>query len=901
MLNSYENLSPYQFVHTHLIRSTLPDAKPLICVKPDNPKDNAPWVPQVLSEDTTLPQNANLYICISSCNRVADSTNPHYNQYRAKLECVAQTHMFMLDDIGDETTPNKPDYTKLPLTPTWVIETSPHNYQALYVLYEPITDVYLANLISKQLPGQANTDKASVNAVRWARLPGGINNKPEHLSSGKPFVVRIADANPDCLYKVEELIGGFEIETHIHRTENKTSTQPTGVEPEGWQRHISALSHIDPDCNYDTWFKVAAVLHAWGQPGLEAFLAWSALAEKPVNQITEEARTQKFNQVQYDSRNPKGNMSVVSWPWLQRIATDYGWDYDSYSAKELVRLRKLLIEIQTDQDLNNFTNEVRDAFLCAVDLEQITMQIKEKYRELGIKISKPAIKKLITERATVEPDADSWTYTLTDDGNLHRFCALFKDEFYYARDLNKFLQWDNDRWLIKDHSQDAVRQARDAIPYMENRTLTADEHAQLMSWYNKCLSARAVRALSDLVARHGPLSTSMSAWNTQKTLIGTPSGVCNLETGMVSANTPQHRINMHTRYDWTEESTCPRWDRFILEIMNHDKKLALFLQKVAGYSLFGGNPEQLFLILAGHGANGKSTFVTTLKHIMKDYAATASSATLVKPYHSVSGSAASPDLVALYRKRLVICNEWDEKTYLNEGLLKVLTGGSDEISVRALYSNSHLNYVPEFVLMLATNHLPNITGMDYGIWRRIIVIPFDINFNDAEHAMNRDPHLEQYFKEKEGPGIMNWLIEGYKMWRIEGLNLESDDDIPQACINTKGQYKNLMDTIGQFLQECCYTPNTMNADYKQTKAKTVDLHKAYTNWATENGFSVKGTKTFSQELLTRRFKNVRVGTTRGFRGIRLYTINELAAIEADNINNGNIHIDESGLSKTTIQ
>ena len=76
----------------------------------------------------------------------------------------------MLDDIGDETTPNKPDYTKLPLTPTWVIETSPHNYQALYVLYEPITDVYLANLISKQLPGQANTDKASVNAVRWARL-----------------------------------------------------------------------------------------------------------------------------------------------------------------------------------------------------------------------------------------------------------------------------------------------------------------------------------------------------------------------------------------------------------------------------------------------------------------------------------------------------------------------------------------------------------------------------------------------------------------------------------------------------------------------------------------------------------------------------------------------------------
>ena len=188
----YENISPYIFITKNLITSTKSGAEILICIKNKNPKNNDPWIATVLHDTTLLPSSANLYVSISSCNAVNDEASKSHGQHRNRLSCASQTHMFMLDDLGDDTTPNKPDYKSLPVKPTWTIETSPHNYQCLYVLTEPLDDIGLANRITKQLPGQTRSDKSSVNAVRWARLPGGINNKPEHLDKdGNPFIIRI--------------------------------------------------------------------------------------------------------------------------------------------------------------------------------------------------------------------------------------------------------------------------------------------------------------------------------------------------------------------------------------------------------------------------------------------------------------------------------------------------------------------------------------------------------------------------------------------------------------------------------------------------------------------------------------------------------------------------------------
>ena len=52
-----------------------------------------------------------------------------------------------------------------------------------------------------------------------------------------------------------------------------------------------------------------------------------------------------------------------------------------------------------------------------------------------------------------------------------------------------------------------------------------------------------------------------------------------------------------------------------------DAELQAFLQRACGYSLTGLTVEHALFFLYGTGANGKSTFVETLRGIMGDYAA----------------------------------------------------------------------------------------------------------------------------------------------------------------------------------------------------------------------------------------------------------------------------------------
>lgn len=880
----YNNIDPTVFALTYLYPHLQPESMPIFCSQSGDPKLAQAWTPSVLTEDVRMPSNANLYICISSVNR-----DEQTGQYRARVSQVAQTHMFLLDDIGDETTAHKPDFHTLPLTPTWVIETSPHNYQALYVLYEPMSDLELADRITKTLPGEADSDKGAVNLVRWARLPGGINNKAQYLDSdGQGYPVTIKDANPDCLYKPEEIIAGFGLPIDIsesrsdldvghsgsENTQENTQHELKGVQPEGWARHVSCLNAIDPDCDYDTWFKCAVVMHAWGEQGRDAFVAWSAKAKEKYD--GEDNAISKFNSVQYDSRNPQGNKSVVSYPWLEATARRYGWDYNKYSLEEAGRIREAAYNIGTPEELNVLVEITHDAFLSAQDLDIAVREIHKASQRMGLNVSLPALRKSIITPQERDPEAEEWTYSLTDVGNLDRAHALYNGILHQVQAINGFYLWDETKkkWVYKDNVQNIVLDVIDKIPELEDRIITADEHRQLQRWQQSCRAYKHVSALRSLITNDTSFYKPVEQFNTHKTRIGTLSGVCDLESGVISNNTPQHYITMQTRFDWNEESICPRWEQFMNEIMDGDTEMVNFMQKLSGYSIFGGNPEQLFVILEGHGSNGKSVFVKTLEYVMGDYAATASSDTLMRPAFNRSSSGAAPDLIRLFRKRLVICNEWPENSYINEPLIKVLAGGADELAVRSLYSNTYLSYVPEFLIMLATNHRPNIAGMDYGIWRRLLIIPFEVNFSDPQHISKRDVNLEDYFKENEGPGILNWLIEGYHMWRAEGFS----DRIPQKLLEVKAQYRQEMDTVGEFLNEMCeYTNVPTDPMFSSIATKSSDIHRAYANWCAENGHKAKGMRTLSASLTQRGFTATRVNTARGFKGIRLLSPAEIAA------------------------
>lgn len=103
-----------------------------------------------------------------------------------------------------------------------------------------------------------------------------------------------------------------------------------------------------------------------------------------------------------------------------------------------------------------------------------------------------------------------------------------------------------------------------------------------------------------------------------------------------------------------EGEDCPRWKQFLLEIMRGDAEMVDYLQRVLGYILTGDTSEQCFFMLYGMGANGKSTFINVVQHILGDYAKTAEFNTFLDLNR---GAAPRNDLAVLTGKRFVVASE----------------------------------------------------------------------------------------------------------------------------------------------------------------------------------------------------------------------------------------------------
>ena len=98
---------------------------------------------------------------------------------------------------------------------------------------------------------------------------------------------------------------------------------------------------------------------------------------------------------------------------------------------------------------------------------------------------------------------------------------------------------------------------------------------------------------------------------------------------------------------------------------------------------------------------------------------------------------------------------------------------------------------------MSTNHKPIIRGTDDGIWRRLVLIPFDVQI--PEEKVDKDL---KYKLLREAPAILNWMAEGAYMWMQEGLAM------PEKLKEAVQKYRNEMDTLGQFIEDCCKVDKT---------------------------------------------------------------------------------------------
>jgi hypothetical protein len=174
-----------------------------ICTKPNNPEVGG-WVAKRadLAAGSLSPDNNN-YLCGSSFRLDDDGS------FNVKKENGVACHFLMLDDLGTKIPFDRLAGFKL----SWLIETSPGNFQGGILLSEPLSPEMATQLHKAIINAGLCDPGASGPSNRWARLPNAINGKSKYADeNGAPFPCRVVEWRPEKRYTFEGIVSGLKLE-----------------------------------------------------------------------------------------------------------------------------------------------------------------------------------------------------------------------------------------------------------------------------------------------------------------------------------------------------------------------------------------------------------------------------------------------------------------------------------------------------------------------------------------------------------------------------------------------------------------------------------------------------------------------------------------------------------------
>ncbi len=363
---------------------------------------------------------------------------------------------------------------------------------------------------------------------------------------------------------------------------------------------------------------------------------------------------------------------------------------------------------------------------------------------------------------------------------------------------------------------------------------------QRSAWTQRSQSRPRLEAVPALLQAEPGIAVAEQDLDAGPWLLGAANGTVDLRTGRLH---PPRRAELVTRSSpaaYDPAAACPLWERTLGRLLS-DPDVRRFFWKACGYALAGVSSEQCLLLLVGRGGNGKSTVLETLRAALGDYALETPAETLMRR----PASGPTNDVARLRGARLVTARESEAGGRLSESLVKHLTGG-DRLAARFLYQE-FAEFEAACTLMLATNHEPEISGTDEGIWRRVRLVRFGVTLAEGE----RDRHLRESLR-AELPGILSWCVRGCLAWQAEGLAP------PPAVQVDTAAYREGQDVLGAFLSERCETgPGLLPSPGLSAGASA--LYGAYASWARQSGESPLSLTRFGRQLTARGFAPVRAG------------------------------------------
>jgi putative DNA primase/helicase len=405
--------------------------------------------------------------------------------------------------------------------------------------------------------------------------------------------------------------------------------------------------------------------------------------------------------------------------------------------------------------------------------------------------------------------------------------------------------WDGCRWL-RDDMRVEVRSVKATIQRaLQDAVAVADKEQRnaLFKELRRMESASAMEGIARIAAALHPISTSPKWLDADPYVFNTAAGTLDLHTG----ETRKHgRTDLITKVAGgaLNGDRCHEWHTFLERILP-DEQIRAFVQRLVGYCMSGKVTEHIMPIFTGTGANGKGTLRDALLAAFGDYAIEVDPALLMESKHERHGAFK----MRLRGARLVFCSETEKERRFSESTMKRLTGG-DPIEANLMHRNP-ITFDPSHALIMMTNHLPRVSGDDPAVWRRILVVPFDVVIPEEE----RDGSLPERLK-LAASEVIAWAHQGWLAYCKEGLNP------PEAVRARTAAYQAASDALGRFLEE-----RTVKNPTAAGRSRV--LFEAWKSWCLHNGEEPGTENAFAESMAAREFTKKRTSAGYVYPGLML--------------------------------
>ena len=280
-------------------------------------------------------------------------------------------------------------------------------------------------------------------------------------------------------------------------------------------------------------------------------------------------------------------------------------------------------------------------------------------------------------------------------------------------------------------------------------------------------------------------------------------------------------------YDFDPDAECPKWLKYLDDVMEMDDDRIALLQEWAGYLLTHQNDHQKFLVLEGEGKNGKTVFFAAMTAMLGEDNVS---------HVAMENFGGRFDLGVTLGKAANISGDVGEIDQLAEGILKQFTGGDT-----MQFDRKNLMPVqarPTAKLMCAWNSRPRIKDRSEGLWRRLLLVPFRCQIKESDRIFGMD-RPDWWVRSGEAPGILLWAIAG-----LHRIREQNGFTKCQASADVLADYRLDSNPAAEFFDEFIEIEDSSSIESKR-------LYDLYRHWCSETNCRPLGNRQFGKELRRR--------------------------------------------------